>query len=259
MSLLVLIYHRMSENGGGNGNPHWLPFAQFRTQMNHLKETRCPVLCWNRFPAGARVSGDMQIALTFDDGNASDLDCARLLNALGYDALFFIATDFIGKPGYLQREDVVELRRLGMTVGSHSHRHVQLTPLGDAELIDELQRSRQILEEITGQPIEHFSFPGGVYDSRVLEMSRQAGYQYFFTSDWGVNAGAQFSTCVLRRTSILNHLDSAQFDALLRQSNYFVRQLGFKTKEWMKRSLGPERYVQIRRTLLSLRKSRLGR
>jgi peptidoglycan/xylan/chitin deacetylase (PgdA/CDA1 family) len=259
MSLLVLIYHRMSESGGGNGNVHWLSFAQFRTQMDHLQQAGYPVLSWNRFATGPRTPGAMQIALTFDDGNRSDLDCARLLHALGYDALFFIATDFIGQAGYLQREDVVELRRLGMTIGSHSHRHVQLTPLGDTELADELHRSRDILTEITEQPIEHFSFPGGAYDNRVVEMSRQAGYKYFFTSDWGVNGDAQFATRVLRRTSVLNHLDNAQFDALLLQSNYYVRQLGFKAKEWMKRSLGPDRYVQIRRTLLSLRKSRLGR
>jgi len=259
MSLLVLIYHRMSESGGGNGNVHWLPFAQFRTQMDHLKQAGYPALSWKRFPVEAGMAGGMQIGLTFDDGNSSDLDCARLLNSLGYEALFFIATDFIGKPGYLQHEDVVELRRLGMTIGSHSHRHVQLTPLGDAELVDELHRSRHILEDITQEPIEHFSFPGGVYDDRVLERSRQAGYKYFFTSDWGVNADTQFSTGVLRRTSVLNHLNGAQFDALLRQSNYYMRQLGFKTKEWMKRGLGAERYVQIRRTLLSLRKSRLGK
>ena len=90
-------------------------------------------------------------------------------------------------------------------------------------------------------------------------MSRQSGYKYFFTSDWGVNDAVQLATCVVRRTSVLNHLDIEQFDALLRQSNYYVRQLGFKTKEWMKKSLGPDRYIQVRRALLSLRKSRLGR
>lgn len=258
MSLLVLIYHRMSESGGGDGNVHWLPFRQFRQQIDHIQRTGYPVLSWRDFPAAAAAPG-MKIALTFDDGYRSDLDCARLLHSLGYDALFFIATDYLRQTGYLQRDDVAELRRLGMTIGSHSHRHIQLTPLDDAHVNDELRTSRAILESIVQQPVEHFSFPGGVYDNRVLEMSRQGGYKYFFTSDWGVNDAAQLATCVVRRTSVLNHLDTAQFDALLRQSNYYVRRLGFKTKEWMKKRLGPNRYVQVRRALLSLRKSRLGR
>jgi peptidoglycan/xylan/chitin deacetylase (PgdA/CDA1 family) len=258
MSLLVLIYHRMSETGGGNANVHWLPFHQFREQMDHIRRAAYPVLSWHTFEAGAASADGVQIALTFDDGHRSDLECARLLKSLGYDALFFIATGYLGQDGYLHREDVAELRRLGMKIGSHSHRHIQLTPLSDADVIDELRRSRDILEDLVQQPVEHFSFPGGSYDTRILEMSRRAGYKYLFTSDWGLNHRAQFSMRALRRTSVLNHLDTAQFDALLRQSNYYVRQLGFKTKELMKRSLGMDRYVQIRHALVSLRKHRNG-
>jgi hypothetical protein len=44
---------------------------------------------------GAR-HGALQIALTFHDRNLCDPDCARLLNSLDYEALFFIATDLIG-------------------------------------------------------------------------------------------------------------------------------------------------------------------
>ena len=257
MSLLVLIYHRMSETGGGNANVHCLSFRQFGQQMDQIRRAGYPVLSWHSLAAEAPAPS-VKIALTFDDGNRSDLECARLLKSLGYDALFFIVTGYLGQDGYLTRADVVELRRLGMTIGSHSHRHVQLTPLGDAEVLDELGRSRAILQDMIGQPVEHFSFPGGAYDTRILEMSRRAGYKYLFTSDWGLNHGAQFSAGALRRTSVLNHLDATQFDALLRQSNYRMRQLGFKTKELIKRKLGQNRYVQIRRVLLSLRKSRLG-
>jgi peptidoglycan/xylan/chitin deacetylase (PgdA/CDA1 family) len=259
MSLLILIYHSVSQTDAGRANVHWLSMRQFESQMQHLRTAGYPVLAWREFDAGRALPERMQIALTFDDGNRSDLACARLLHALGLDALFFIVTDYLGQPGYLSREDVVELRRLGMTIGSHSHRHVQLPPLDDAAVLDELRRSRQILEDIVEQPIVHFSFPGGSYDTRTVEMSRRAGYEYLFTSDWGLNHESQSASRLWRRTSVLNHLDTVQFDALACQRNYYARQLGFKTKEWMKASLGVERYVHIRQALLSLRKPRLGR
>ena len=259
MNLLILIYHSMSATGADSANVHRLSMRQFEDQMEHLRAAAYPVLAWREFGVGRAPPDRTQVAVTFDDGHRSDLECARVLHALGFDALFFIATDYLGQPGYLRREDVVELRRLGMTIGSHSHRHVQLTPLSDAAVLDELCRSREILEDIVEQPIVHFSFPGGSYDTRIVEMSRRAGYEYLFTSDWGLNHEAQGATRVLRRTSVLNHLDTAAFDALVRQRNYYARQVGFKTKEWMKASLGVERYVQIRQAVLSLRKSRLGR
>jgi peptidoglycan/xylan/chitin deacetylase (PgdA/CDA1 family) len=258
MSLLVLTYHRMEETSGERANVHCLWLSQFAAQMDHMRRAGYPVMSWHKLEAAA-PAGPTRIALTFDDGNRSDLQCARLLASLGYDALFFIVTDFLGQPGYLRREDVAELRRLGMTIGSHTHRHVQLTSCGDAEIVDELTTSRAILEDIVQRPIEHFSFPGGAYDAKSVAMSHAAGYKYLSTSDWGLNREAQFSARVLRRTSILNHLDGNQFDSLLRQRNYYARQLGFRTKEWMKKSLGPDRYVQARQLLLSLRKSGLGR
>jgi peptidoglycan/xylan/chitin deacetylase (PgdA/CDA1 family) len=258
MSLLVLIYHRVEELSAARANVHCLALSQFSAQMDHLRRGGYPVMSWRNLRIDA-LSGPAQIALTFDDGNRSDLECARLLAGHGFDALFFIATGYLGHPGYLQRDDVVELRRLGMTIGSHGHRHLQLTSLSDVEATDELTTSRAILEDIVQQPIEHFSFPGGAYDARIVAMSRTAGYKYLFTSDWGLNRSAQLSARVLRRTSILNHLDRDQFDSVLRQRNYFARQLGFKAKEWLKKSLGQGRYVQIRQVLLDLRKSRQGR
>jgi peptidoglycan/xylan/chitin deacetylase (PgdA/CDA1 family) len=258
MSLLVLIYHRVDETSAARANVHCLSLSQFGAQMDHLRRAGYTVMSWRDLRSEA-LNGPAQIALTFDDGNRSDLECARLLAGHGFDALFFIATDYLGQPGYLQRDDVAELRRLGMTIGSHGHRHLQLTSLSDVEVTDELTTSRAILEDIVGQPIEHFSFPGGAYDDRVVAMSRRAGYQYLFTSDWGLNRAAQLSARLLRRTSILNHLDSDQFDNVLHQRNYFARQLGFKAKEWMKKRLGQGRYVQIRQVLLDLRKSRQGR
>jgi peptidoglycan/xylan/chitin deacetylase (PgdA/CDA1 family) len=243
----------MSETGGRNANLHCLPFAHFHEQIRHLKQRGYSVVPWVALVD--RAGNDLRIGLTFDDGRKSDLESAGLLRSLGYSALFFIATNDIGKNGYVDRNDVIELQRLGMGIGSHSHHHVQLTPLSDARLEIELTTSKKILEGIVQSPITHFSFPGGSYDARVLKVAAKAGYRSFFTSDWGVNTQRHFSTGVFRRTSIPNNMDIDQFEALLQRRRYYLRQLGFQGKELFKKFVGEDRYFRLRQSILKIARS----
>ena len=253
MSLLVLIYHRVHEKSAGDTNVHCLSRAQFHEQVRYIRENKFALASWQRLEAGAP---GIRIAFSFDDGNESDLECAGLLHAAGLRASFFIITAFLGQPGYLRRTDVCELHKMGMTIGSHTHTHTQLTSLDDVRAQEELTASRDILAGLIGQPIEHFSFPGGAYDARSLTLARGAGYRFLSTSDWGLNNSAQLRRGILRRNSVLNHLDLQQFDDLLHQRNYHLRQAAFRAKELLKRTLGEDRYVHIRQALLQLRRSR---
>jgi peptidoglycan/xylan/chitin deacetylase (PgdA/CDA1 family) len=255
MSLLVLIYHRMTESGAGAANVHCLSFAQFRDQVRYVRDNGLAVASWQRGAVSPFAAG-VQIAFSFDDGSDSDLRCARLLQEAGFGALFFIITGLLDQPGYLRRADVAELRKMGMTIGSHTHTHAQLTSLDDARAQEELATSRDILAGIIDEPIEHFSFPGGAYDARTVAMARAAGYRFLSTSDWGLNRSAQLQRGILRRNSVLNHLDLEQFDDLLKQRNYHMRQAAFRVKELLKSTLGENRYVHIREALLAFRRSR---
>lgn len=248
MTTLILNYHGMTETGGGNTNLHCLPFSHFREQMHHLKQPGYSVIQWCDLikPTDA----GLRIGFTFDDGRKSDLESAALLRSLGYSALFFIPTNDIGKSDFVNRADIIELQRLGMGIGSHSHFHVQLTPLGTARVADELTTSKQMLEDIVGSPITHISFPGGSYDAKILSLAADAGYQCFYTSDWGVNTQHQFESHIFRRTSLLNNVDIEQFESLVQLRHYFVRQFGFQSKELIKRYLGEDRYFRFRQTLL---------
>jgi peptidoglycan/xylan/chitin deacetylase (PgdA/CDA1 family) len=252
MRTLILIYHGTSDGGGGHENLHGLPKRNLRDQMDHLARTNRRVLSWRELASGPGI-GDrpgLTIALTFDDGCQSDLENARLLKARGFDALFFIATEYIGQRGYLSVGEILELHTLGMGIGSHSHRHALLTPMSDAQIEQNLSRSKRILEDIVQTPIRHLSFPGGGYSSRVLRVGRSVGYQDFFSSDWGVNMQSQFAKGVFRRTSVLNSLDVAQFEALLSLRNYRARQTLFQVKELTKRALGEDRYWRLRQALV---------
>ncbi len=256
MSTLVLIYHGMTEVGGGTGNLHIMPRKNFVAQLEHLKSNRYPMASWRQLGEPATTGPRPRVAITFDDGYQSDLENARLLHAMGYDALFFVPTEYIGRPGYLSREDIVAIRKMGMGIGSHAHHHSVMAPLSETSIQTEFQTSKRILENILQEPVLHFSFPGGSYNQRMLQLGRQLSYRYFFTSDWGVNGPKQSAASVFRRTSVLNHTKTSQFDAMLQLRNYFARQVMFQTKEFAKRIAGEERYVKLRQSLLDTVRSR---
>lgn len=130
------------------------------------------------------------VRISFDDGNASDVEHALpALSARGLHAMFFVVADRLGAPGYLGVDDLHALTAGGMGIGSHGMRHRTWRNLTDAELREELQTSRRLLEDVVGLPVTHAACPFGAYDRRVLRALRGYGYQRVFTSDGGL-AGA---------------------------------------------------------------------
>jgi peptidoglycan/xylan/chitin deacetylase (PgdA/CDA1 family) len=189
------------------------------------------------------------VGLTFDDGNQSDSVCARVLEALGYSALFFIPTEYVGRNGRLSKADIVDLARCGMGIGSHGHQHVPLPRLDDEKLGADLRHSKTTLEDIIGSAIDDLSFPAGAYDERVVSMARRVGYKRFYTSDWGSNGAREMASGVLRRTAVVDGLTTEAFEDILRGRHRRMRQAQFRLKEAAKRGLGEHNYVRLRRFL----------
>lgn len=91
--------------------------------------------------------------------------------------------------------------REGCEFGVHTHTHRNLTRLNNADLHHELVGSRALLEERTGQRITCLAYPYGLFDARVREAARSAGFETAVTMDFGLNAtGAD--PLALRRINI---------------------------------------------------------
>lgn len=134
--------------------------------------------------AAARHAG--RVRLTFDDGNASDVEIALPeLRARGLRAKFFVVAGKLGEPGYLDASGVRELTAAGMEIGCHGMRHRPWRHLGDADMHEELVAARRTLERLVRRPVDEAACPFGAYDRRVLGGLRAAGYRRVFTSDRG--------------------------------------------------------------------------
>ncbi|HLU59337.1 MAG TPA: polysaccharide deacetylase family protein [Pseudonocardia sp.] len=129
----------------------------------------------------ARATGTV---LTFDDGGRSALDVvAPVLAEHGLRGEFFIATARLGTPGFLDRAGVAELAAAGHVVGSHSHTHPELmTRLSEEEILDEWRTSVEVLEDVTGKPVDHASVPNGFTNRAVLAAAYRAGIRTLYTS-----------------------------------------------------------------------------
>ncbi|MEM7516086.1 MAG: polysaccharide deacetylase family protein [Planctomycetota bacterium] len=85
----------------------------------------------------------------------------------------------------LSEEQVRELDRGSLHIGSHGRTHTPLLGLPDA--VDELRDSRDRLGELLGRPVTALSYPHGRYDEALAEETRKAGYLLIATSDEHLN------------------------------------------------------------------------
>lgn len=136
-----------------------------------------------------RIAGDphpQRFAITFDDGNASDLEAAKMLADRGLTGRFYVLAGRLGEPHYLSHADLRTLTDMGMTVGLHGRHHVDWRTLDDDALEDETVRARDEVAEAAGHPVEEVAIPFGAYDSRVFGWLERHGFRHILTSDRGV-------------------------------------------------------------------------
>lgn len=121
------------------------------------------------------------LALTFDDGPVPLYTPLLLdtLNRLGLKATFFLIGLRVQQYPYLARA----IARAGHELGNHSFHHVNLTQIPEAQLVEELTRTQQMIGEVTGVAPQYFRPPGGRYDPTVLRAARDLGLITVFWTD----------------------------------------------------------------------------
>jgi peptidoglycan/xylan/chitin deacetylase (PgdA/CDA1 family) len=132
------------------------------------------------------------VRITFDDGNASDVEHALpALRRRGLTATFFVVAGRLGTAGFVDEDGVRALTEAGMTIGSHGMRHRPWRKLDDGALREELGEAKRRLEDVVGRPVIEAACPFGSYDRRVLRTQRAHEYRRVYTSDRGTaRAGA---------------------------------------------------------------------
>ena len=133
------------------------------------------------------------VAVTFDDAYRSVIELGLpVLSRLGLPGTVFVPTGFAGSaepmswPGIdawlggpheaeltaMSWSELATLKAAGWEIGSHTRTHPRLVDLDDADLADELVRSRVECESRLGVPCRSLAYPYGSVDDRVVEGCR---------------------------------------------------------------------------------------
>jgi len=160
--VVILCYHRV----GAGSREIDLPLETFHRHLDHLTE-RNRVVSLDR-SLGTRDGGG--VVLTFDDGFRDFHD--HVLPALvrhRLPAVLYLATGFVDGEQAATPSDSLSWSQLReavatglVTVGSHTHGHVRLSKVSEAEAERDLRRSTELIEDRLGVPCRHFAYPWGV-------------------------------------------------------------------------------------------------
>jgi peptidoglycan/xylan/chitin deacetylase (PgdA/CDA1 family) len=166
------MYHSISDNLFGMSHPYyhinttpevfsrqirWLRYAGYRTI--DLREA------WTGLQGDKDLS--KAVVITFDDGYRDFYtEGFEVMKQCGFSATIFLATDRIQDTSirfegadYLTWKEVRELHANGISFGSHTVTHPDLRSLGPDQIEYEMGRSKEIIEQQLGAPVESFSYP----------------------------------------------------------------------------------------------------
>ncbi len=136
------------------------------------------------------------VCITFDDGYQDNYTLAYpMLKRLDVPFTVYVTTGFIDNqlsmwwyPDKQLGISTDELKVLDAdplcTIGVHTVNHPKLDTLTREQQYQEIAESKQVLENLLGHEVHHFSFPHGVHNEDTLAICRELGFQTAAQS-WG--------------------------------------------------------------------------
>lgn len=181
----ILMYHHIAAKTPQES--YYVSPSTFDAQLAWLRDNDYTVIPIDEFYDVAKNGGKIPVnpvVITFDDGNI-DLytNAFPILKKYGYPATVFLKINNIGEgKGGLTWKMIKEMSKAGMTVGSHSVNHDDMTKLEEQIIDQELSESKKTLEDNLGIKVKYFAYPGGAFDSNIVTKTEKAGYLAAFST-----------------------------------------------------------------------------
>jgi len=214
----ILMYHQVGQFAAMRGHRStYCDHRRFAAQMGLLKRLRYNVLSMDQVLACLAREQPIPpraVALTFDDGYENFYEYAfPVLHRYEFPAMVYLITDLIGQPSawFAQEgrdtpllmgvERIRQLRSAGIDFGSHGATHRKLAEVDADSLHDEVFRSKQQLEALLDEAVDHFCYPYGSHNLAAAEAVAAAGYASAVTCQRAA-ATPRFDPLLLPRKAI---------------------------------------------------------
>lgn len=184
--LPILMYHHVRSDGDGPKSPLDVPSSVFERQLDLLVEGGALIAGVSEALRLRQLGGVGRrvVGITIDDGYADARHAAELILARGGTVSLYVPTDLVGQKtddrGLTDRrlswDELAELSRAGVELGSHSCSHRPLDTMDEESLRHELAASRSVLEARICAPVISVCYPHGYTSSRVTRIAAETGY-----------------------------------------------------------------------------------
>ena len=186
--VLILEYHKVNDR---TKDEYSLTPAEFAAQMDVLKAdgyTAISVLDFLRAKKGKQELPKKPVVVTFDDGYSDNYtEALPILEQRGMKATVFMVTNNVGLPGYLTWDQLHDMEKRGIELGSHTANHLPLTNMTVAEARDEARKSKLMMEWKGLKTVFVLSYPNGKYDKFLPDILKEEEYLAAVTGDAGLN------------------------------------------------------------------------
>jgi len=243
--ITILMYHQLVESREKADYYH-LPVHVFEKQLawlrtNHFANISLDTMA--HIHDHPELRGKNLVVLTFDDGSKDHyLHAYPLLRQYDYSGTFFLITSLVGK--VLTADEIKDMYRAGMGIGSHTHSHPFLDKLDQEEIRRELMISKSLLESLIGGPVRFLCIPGGWYNDTVLRIAEELNYKLICTSDIGTNP-LENAGSALKRIDVPGTITMEKFPELFTPSHIATQSTFRKLRLALRKAIGSDAYTRL--------------
>jgi len=184
----VLCYHGVGSVAGPS-DPHGIFLSRdlFARHLEVIEGQGYELLTigelWRLMQSGSSAVGKGTI--TFDDGLVKTArEAVPMLLDRGMSCSMFLPAGLLGQRHpdveaelIVSASEVQELAAAGVEIGAHSVDHVPLTRLSYTEALEQMRRSRAMLEDLLGKPVKTMAYPFGAFSEATMRAASEAGYE----------------------------------------------------------------------------------
>lgn len=188
MNIPIITYHKISNDREFGLTTQGL--KAFEAQIFNLVSKGYKSITFKDLNNGKPIP-QKSVIISFDDGYESVYQNAfPILQKYNLTASIFIVANYLGKYNdwesfaiqrkyrHLSKSQILELKKYGYEIASHSLNHYYLPFCSDKTIRREVEVSMKKLEDITGDSVVSFCFPYGKYNQNSLKIVEEAGYKY---------------------------------------------------------------------------------
>tara|TARA_A100001388_G_scaffold197214_1_gene148921 strand:+ start:63 stop:1088 length:1026 start_codon:yes stop_codon:yes gene_type:complete len=184
-----IMYHRFGDSRYPSTN---IKKEQFIEHINELLKPKYNIIGIEKAILAINnieLVKDRSVVITIDDAYSSVYEYAwPIFKKYNLPFTLFISTDVIDNktPGYMNWEQIRNLRDNGVTIGSQTKSHPHMFKLTTEKIIEELSISnKRFIDEIGSKP-KFFAYPYGEYNLEVIEQVKLHGFIAAFGQHSGV-------------------------------------------------------------------------